>query len=79
MPFVSHRDHQNSSWSLWQNPDGTFSSETVTRAILLDIRTELSRMNNVLQCHNTVRIPGILDQIAKNTKKRKYTKKGGKK
>jgi hypothetical protein len=36
-------------------------------AVLMDIRDELKRINNVLNCSNCLAIPRKLDRIAANT------------
>lgn len=38
-------------------------------AVLMDIRDELKQLNRLLHCGNFVGMPGVLRQIAANTKK----------
>jgi hypothetical protein len=66
------------NWTLWQNDDGTFPYEQAQLSVLMDIREELKRLNNVLQCPNFIAVPTKLDQIAKNTRKRRKPKVVGK-
>jgi hypothetical protein len=74
------------SWNVGDKPE---TWEQVNCAVLMDIRDELktlnrsmdqmnsaaARMDLVLRCHNTTRIPQILDKIAVNTRKPKRKKK----
>ena len=39
-------------WGIWQNDDGTFQHDQARLAVLMDIRRELQRLNNVMQCRN---------------------------
>lgn len=55
------------------------SNDDAQLAVLMDIRDELKRLNSVMNCQNTLRIPGVLDQIAANTRKPKRKKKAVKK
>ena len=59
---------------VWTLPDNLDSWDQVNAAILMDIRDELQMLNRVMQCRNVLRIPGILDSIAKNTFKPKRKK-----
>jgi hypothetical protein len=76
--FVPHAEYANREWKLWLDDDNKFSQETVQCAILMDIRAELQRMNNILQCPNFVEIPSILRRVERNTKKRKKVVAKGK-
>ncbi len=44
-------------------------------SVLMDLRDELKRLNTLLHCGNFVRIPFVLDGIAKNTKRPKRKRK----
>jgi hypothetical protein len=68
--------HKNGNWSIPTLPNGNIKWEYVQHALLMDIRDELQRLNNVFSCHNFQRIPWVLDHIVRNTtKKRKARKK----
>lgn len=59
--------HKDGDWKL---PEGRLETwEQVNSAILMDIRDELKQLNAVFACHNAQRIPFVLDQIQKNTRK----------
>lgn len=47
-------------------------------AVLMDLRDELQRLNRLLYCVNFQNIPHTLKQIARQTKKRKYTRRNAK-
>jgi len=66
--FVPYDEVANTRWQVLQNDNGRFYDEAVNRAILLDIRAALSKLNNLLHCHNAVDIPNILRRIDANTK-----------
>lgn len=60
----------------WTLPDAqSLSYEGSQVAVLMDIRDELKRLNDLLHCHNFTRIPFALDQIKLNTTKKKKKKK----
>lgn len=42
---------RNVNWSLWHNGEG-YTDDQVNHALLMDIREELKRLNNVMQCPN---------------------------
>ena len=71
--FVPHHTCANVDWNIWQEDNGRYQPEAVTRAILLDIRSELQKQTAVLQCQNLARIPALLKQIAAQTKRKKRT------
>jgi hypothetical protein len=75
MPWVNHNEVRGTYWSLWKSDDGKYSNEQVQHALLMDIRSELYKLNNLLSCQNFLGIPRTLKQIAKQTKKRKYVLK----
>lgn len=64
--------HQNAEWNLPEKP-GTWTEVQV--AILMDIRSELRKLNGIIGCTNFTEIPRILRAIQKNTTKRKYKKR----
>lgn len=68
--------HKDMGWNL---PEGTPSRggvsthewQSIHSALLMDIRDELKRLNSTLHCASFLEIPHKLEQIARNTKKRK--------
>jgi len=67
-------DHQNGNWTIRKNADGTVSYDGAQLAVLMDIREELKAMNlklNVLRCGDFLAIPRKLDQIKRNTNRKK--------
>jgi hypothetical protein len=67
--------HANEEWSLPEgtpNGDGTsrHSWDSIHAAILMDIRDELKKLNSVFACPNFRRIPWVLDEVARNTRRR---------
>lgn len=52
-------------------PNRAASWDVVNRALLMDIRDELKKLNRVFECYNFVRIPRVLDRIQRNTAKKK--------
>ena len=79
---VSYREigNWNVTTSMTQNDDGshTAANETIMMCMLATIRDELRRLNHVLQCPNFIAVPAKLDQIAKNTRKRRKPRAVGK-
>ena len=63
--LVHHHTLRDSAWKVWQNDDGTYGAEGVNRAILLDIRAELKRLNAIFSCPKVQHGFGALRQIAK--------------
>jgi len=61
---------KNVDWRLWKRDDG-FTPEWIQLAILMDIRDELQRLNNLLLCPNFQMIPSMLRRIQANTSKSK--------
>lgn len=66
--------HANYNWNL---PEGIPNSnggkshtwESIHAALLMDIRDELQKLNQLLHCSNFVGIPSKLERIARNTVK----------
>lgn len=72
---MSDKRHKNGQWNLPTAPDGRLESwDYVKIAVLMDIRDELQRLNNLLYCANFTTLPFTLKQIEKNTRKRKPKK-----
>lgn len=68
-------DYSNVTWTIKRNPDGTISQSDAHLAVMMDIRTELQKLNRVLYCPNFTAIPGILRTIRRNTTKPRRRKK----
>jgi hypothetical protein len=68
------------NWQWNESPDksGSYSWNQAIVSVLTDIREELQKLNSVLQCPNFIAVPSKLDQIAKNTRKRRRPKIVGK-
>jgi hypothetical protein len=64
----------NQLWNLANNEGQIGTWEKVQVAVLMDIRSELRRLNSTLQCPNFIDIPRKLDRIARNTAKKKKVK-----
>lgn len=65
--------HKDANWRL---PDKAENWQQASVAVLMDLRDELKRLNELLHCPNFTRIPAVLDVIRRNThkKKRKQSK-----
>lgn len=67
--------HKDANWTFPTTEDGSLEDwKYVPMALLMDIRDELKQLNRVFACHNFVSIPHKLDQLVKNTKKRRKKK-----
>jgi hypothetical protein len=77
--------HANFNWNLPEptpSTDGSwkhYSWESINAALLMDLRDELQRLNQLLQCPAFVGIPERLREIARNTTPKKRSKKVTKK
>lgn len=60
---MSDHKHANINWKLRTNPDNTVPTDHIKFALMMDIRTELQRLNNLLHCSNFQNIPHKLDRI----------------
>lgn len=68
--------HKDQNWNL---PEGTPTANggrehqwnSIQVALLMDIRDELKSMNAILHCSNFLRIPHKLDEIRRNTAKKR--------
>jgi hypothetical protein len=62
----------------WNIPEKELTWEQASVAVLMDLRDELKEISHsvsVLQCSNFIRIPKVLDRIARNTKPKAVTGK----
>jgi len=68
--------HKDENWNL---PEGTPTANgsrehqwnSIQAAVLMDIRDEIKSLNALLHCPNFLRIPHKLDEIRRNTAKKK--------
>lgn len=66
---MSDRRKKNVEWTPGAEDGSMPTWERVQVALLMDIRDELQRLNNILECPNFQRIPAKLDRIGRNTAK----------
>lgn len=66
------RNHQ---WTVSKSAGGGYAFEAAQLTVLMDIRDELIRLNQLLHCPNFVEIPSILRGVRRNTTKPKRKKK----
>jgi hypothetical protein len=60
---------KNKRWAGAVREDGTTPTDHAQLMVLCDIRDELQMLNGILNCPNFIRIPAVLDQIRRNTKR----------
>lgn len=79
--WVKHSTVCNVDWKVLQTEDGQYTHEQVMKAIFLDMRAELQAMRadmasmaSTLRCPNFQTVPRKLDQIARNTRKKRKPK-----
>jgi len=60
--------HKDGNWNL-NDPVKTWGE--LHAALLMDIRDELKKLNGLLHCQNFIAIPRKLDEIRRNTAKKK--------
>lgn len=65
------RQFPDEAWDLGDDQGHIGTWEKVGIAVLMDIRRELRRLNQVLACPNFMGIPGTLKHIQRNTTKRR--------
>jgi hypothetical protein len=58
--------HKDIEWSVSDNP----TNEQAALAVLMDLRDELKKLNSVFACPNFRRIPWVLDEVSRNTRRR---------
>lgn len=73
----------NVNWQLATSSDGTTRFDAVHAALLMDLRDELKRLNNLLHCPNFLNMPHDLRAIRRKLERPRIKKrkkiKGGKK
>jgi len=63
---------RNTAWNLpGHDTDKSVTNDIVIQALLMDIRDELRRLNDLLHCRNFTGIPLTLHAIKRNTTKKK--------
>lgn len=68
------REKENAEWNFWMNDDGSVQTDRVQAIVLLDIREELKKLNQLLNCPNFLSVPTSLRVIRRNTTKKKRTR-----
>jgi len=75
---MADRRRRDANWQIGNDRGEILTWEEVQVAVLMDIREELKRLNNVLQCPNFIAVPRKLDdikselrQVRLNTRKKK--------
>jgi len=69
---------KNANWTVNEavgNPNSAENVHEATLAVLMDLRDEMQALNRVFACQNFLRVPRTLDQIRKNTTKKRKPKK----
>jgi len=64
---------KNHVWIIHPGSDGVYTFGGAQLAVLMDIRDELQRLNELLHCPNFVGIPLRLDKIVTNTRPKRRT------
>lgn len=72
---MSDTRHKDVDWGMSRNLNGTLSYDQAQLAVLMDIRDEMKRLNQLLYCSHFQAIPYKLDRISANTHKPKRRKK----
>lgn len=68
---MTNRRHKNGNWQLAPaGDDGTVPNDSVTHALLMDIRDELQALNRVFACWRFQGIPHTLERIDRRIQKR---------
>ncbi len=70
----SHNE-ANLNWRIQRTPQNTVAKCDAQLAVLMDIRHELQRLNDLLHCPNFLSIPHKLDAIRCNTAKPRKPRK----
>ena len=65
--------YKNVAWIIHPGPDRVHSFGGAQLAVLMDIRDELQRLNELLHSPNFVGIPPMLDEIVINTRPKRRT------
>ena len=66
--MADSRRHKNTNWLI---PDPANTYEQAQLAVLMDIRDELQRLCRIFECPNFQRVPSDLQQVRRNTTKRR--------
>lgn len=65
-------------WTVAPNALGNYDYPQAQLSVLMDIRDEMKRMNDILHCSNFIDIPRKLDRIRVNTAKKRKPRAVGK-
>jgi hypothetical protein len=67
---IAHRDEtRNRQFGVNRNADGTWPYDAIHAAVLMDIRDELKRLNDLLHCVNFTQIPATLRGLRRDIAK----------
>lgn len=65
--LVPYGPRSSAEWSIRLNDDGTISEEQLQIVLLMDIREELRKLNQLLGCSNFTQLPQVLRTVRANT------------
>lgn len=69
-----NRRQKDAQWQLNLSATGTVTTADAQLAVLMDVRDELKLLNALLRCDNFLAIPRKLDDIRRNTAKKRRKK-----
>ena len=72
---MSDTRRANKIWTVCAPNAGTATFDGAQLAVLMDLRDELQKLNQLLHCQNFVNIPRKLDRISANTAKPRKRRK----
>ncbi len=67
--LVPYSKVAGSNWQIWRASDGGYTEQQIHTALLMDIRTELVKLNRVMQCPNVAAGFRALASIARDEKR----------
>ena len=70
--------HKNAAWTVPTDLNGSIAWGGAQLAVLMDLRDELQRLNNLLACQNFLGIPHTLRSINRKLTKPRAKKRGAK-
>lgn len=68
---MSEKRKKNKNWIVTDDDGRVTEWDQVIVAILMDLRDELQKLNNLLGCSNFIQIPHTLAAIKRNTTKKR--------
>lgn len=72
---MSDTRRKDANWSVTASIGGGVEWAGAQLAVLMDLRDELKRLNDLLHCVNFITIPRKLDKIVRNTTKKRRKQK----